>query len=97
MIAVPLDRNEKAGLIHRALCLMRATEKGKHYGVITGKAYDIFAALLMQFQNCGSSRYFPSYKAIAEAAGCEPKITRDVARSPLGPRRPAVWNRNAPA
>ena len=29
MIAVPVDRNEKANLLFRARCLMRATEKGQ--------------------------------------------------------------------
>jgi hypothetical protein len=68
MIAVPLDRNEKARLLHRARCLMRATEKGRHYGQVTAKAYAIFAALLMQFHNCRDGRCFPAYEAIAEAA-----------------------------
>jgi hypothetical protein len=70
MIAVPLDRNEKARLLHRARALMRATEKGKHYGVVTAKVYAVFAALLMQFHNCGNGRCFPSYERIEEAAGC---------------------------
>jgi hypothetical protein len=47
MICVPLDRNAKARLLHRARCLMRATEKGRHYRAVTAKAYAIFAALLM--------------------------------------------------
>ena len=70
MIAVPLDRNEKARLLHRARALMRATEKGKHWGSITAKTYAVFAALLMGFHNCRSGRAFPSYDAIQEAAGC---------------------------
>jgi hypothetical protein len=70
MIAVPLDRNEKARLLHRARALMRATEKGRHYGVVTAKAYAVFAAILMQFHNCKSGRAFPSYNRIQEAAGC---------------------------
>ena len=70
MIAVPLDRNEKARLLHRARALMRATEKGKQWGSITAKTYAVFAALLMGFHNCRSGRAFPSYDAIQEAAGC---------------------------
>jgi hypothetical protein len=70
MICVPLDRNAKARLLHRARCLMRATEKGRHYGPVTAKAYAVFAALLMRFHNGQSGRCFPSYDAISEAAGC---------------------------
>lgn len=70
MIAIPLDRNEKARLLHRARALMRATEKGRAYGAVSAKAYAIFAALLMGFHNSGTGRCFPSYEAIQEAAGC---------------------------
>ena len=70
MIAVPLDRNAKARLLHRARALMRATEQGRHYGAITAKCYAVYAALLMGFHNNDSGRCFPSYDAIAEAAGC---------------------------
>jgi hypothetical protein len=41
MIAVPLDRNTEARLLHRARCFMRATEKGRHYGPIRAKAYAV--------------------------------------------------------
>jgi hypothetical protein len=51
MLAVPLDRNAKARLLHRARALMRATEKGRAYGPVTAKAYAVFATLLMQFHN----------------------------------------------
>jgi hypothetical protein len=61
MICVSLDRNEKARLLHRARALMRATEKGRHYGVVTAKAY-------AGFHNAKSGRCFPSYDAIAEAS-----------------------------
>jgi hypothetical protein len=77
MICVPLDRNAKARLLHRARCLMRATEKGRHYGQVTAKAYAIFAALLMSFHNGQSGRCFPSYKRIAEAAGCCERTVAD--------------------
>jgi hypothetical protein len=70
MIAVPVDRNEKARLLHRARAFMRATEKGRAYGPITAKTYAVFAALLMGFHNCGSGRCFPSYDRISEAVGC---------------------------
>ena len=69
MIAVPLDRNEKARLLHRARAMMRATEKGKHYGAVSAKTYAVLCAILMQFHNCRSGRAFPSYDAIQEAAG----------------------------
>ena len=70
MIVVPLDRNEKARLLHRARAMMRATEKGRAYGQVTAKTYAVFCALLMGFHNCGSGRCFPSYDRLQEAAGC---------------------------
>jgi hypothetical protein len=70
MIAVPLDRNEKARQLHRARAMMRATEKGRAYGQVTAKTYAVFCALLMGFHNCGTGRCFPSYDRICEAAGC---------------------------
>jgi hypothetical protein len=68
--SVPLDRNVKARLLHRARAMMRPVEKGAHYGQVSAKAYAVFCALLLQFHNCGSGRCFPSYKAISNAAGC---------------------------
>ena len=70
MIARPMDRNAKARLLHRARALMRPTEKGRHYGQITAKAYAVFCALLMHFHNADSGRCFPSYERIQEAVGC---------------------------
>jgi hypothetical protein len=70
MVAVPLDRNAKARLLHQARAMMRPVEKGAHYGAVSAKAYAVLCALLMQFHNCGSGRCFPSYKAISNAAGC---------------------------
>jgi hypothetical protein len=70
MAVTPLDRNAKARLLHRARALMRPTEKGKHYGQITAKAYAVLGALIMGFHNCGSGRCFPSYQRLEEAADC---------------------------
>jgi hypothetical protein len=70
MICVPLDRNQKARLLHRAQALTRATAPGRHYGALTAKGYAVLRALLMQFHNAGSGRCFPSYKRIQEAVGC---------------------------
>jgi hypothetical protein len=70
MIARPMDRNAKARLLHRARALMRPTEKGKHYGAVTGKAYAVLCALVTIFHNCESGRCFPSYDRIQEAVGC---------------------------
>ncbi len=49
---------------------MRKTEPGKHYGVITGKAFAVLQALLFAFHNARSGVCFPSYERIAEVAGC---------------------------
>lgn len=69
-IAVPLDRNAKARIMVKARALSRRTEKGRAYGVLTAKAVAVLQALLWQFHNAGTGRCFPSYEAIAEAAGC---------------------------
>ena len=66
----PLDRNAKVRIQHLARALMRRTEKGKHYGAITAKAYEVLLALLWKFHNAKSGLCFPSYEKIAEAAGC---------------------------
>jgi hypothetical protein len=70
MVGVPLDRNDKARLLHRARAMMRAEEPGRAYGLITAKTYAVLAALLLGFHNAGSGRCFPSYDRIQEAAGC---------------------------
>ena len=54
----------------KARALSRRTEKGRAYGVLTAKAVAVLQALLWQFHNAGTGRCFPSYEAIAEAAGC---------------------------
>ena len=65
-----LDRNARVRIMHRARQLARPTEKGRHYGAITGKDLDVLAALLWTFHNAQDGRTFPTYDAIAEAAAC---------------------------
>jgi hypothetical protein len=67
---LPLDGNGKARVMARARGLMRRTEKGKHYGLVTAKALAVLEALLWGFHNARSGLCFPSYEAIAEKAGC---------------------------
>jgi Helix-turn-helix domain len=67
---LPMDRNAKARLKILLHALKRPTEKGKHFGALTGKAVDVALALLFMFHNERSGLCFPSYEAIAEAAGC---------------------------
>ena len=67
---LPLDRNAKARIMVYARTLMRRTETGKHYGVITAKFVAVLEALLWGFHNAGTGRCFPSYERIAERAGC---------------------------
>jgi DNA-binding MarR family transcriptional regulator len=69
---VPHDRNAKARIMMLVRGFMRRTEPGKAYGKITAKYLAVLQALLWRFHNCHSGRCFPSYKAIAEAAGCAP-------------------------
>jgi DNA-binding MarR family transcriptional regulator len=56
--------------MHLARCLMRPTEKGKHYGEVTAKAFAVLEALLWGFHNAKSGLCYPGYERIAEAAGC---------------------------
>lgn len=65
-----LDRNAKIRIMTRAKALTRRTEKGKHYGIITAKAYAVLEALLWGFHNARSGLCFPAYETIAERAGC---------------------------
>jgi hypothetical protein len=66
---LPLDRNAKTRIMVRARALMRPTEKGKHWGAITAKAFEVLKALLWCFHNVVTGKCFPSYERIAEAAG----------------------------
>jgi Helix-turn-helix domain len=67
---VPLDRNAKVRVMMLARALSRRQEKGKAYGEITAKALAVLQALLWRFHNAATGKCFPSYEAIAEAAGC---------------------------
>ena len=67
---LPLDRNAKARIMVYARTLMRRTETGKHYGVITAKFVAVLEALLWGFHNAATGRCFPSYERIAERAHC---------------------------
>lgn len=61
--AVPLCREAKSQLMHRARSLVRSRR-------ITAKAYLVFEALLWGFHNTKDGRCFPSYERIAELTGC---------------------------
>jgi hypothetical protein len=45
-------------------------EKGNAHGKISAKALAVLAALLWRFHNAATGKCFPSYEAIADAAGC---------------------------
>jgi Helix-turn-helix domain len=68
--AVPLDRNAKARIMVLARALMHPTEKGKHWGPVTAKFFEVLKALLWAFHNAKSGRCFPSYETIARKADC---------------------------
>jgi Helix-turn-helix domain len=76
-----LDRNAKVRIMHWARCLSRRTEKGRAYGVITAKALAVLEALLWAFHNAQSGLCFPSYEAIAEAAGCARSTVAEAIRA----------------
>jgi Helix-turn-helix domain len=65
----PMSRHQKVNLMREARRLRheRSTEPGKH---ITRADVDVFSALLWGFHNAKSGLCFPSYEAIAKAAGC---------------------------
>ncbi|WP_288037413.1 helix-turn-helix domain-containing protein [Acidiphilium sp.] len=67
---VPLDREAKVRIMTRARALLRATEAGKHYGLLTAKTLAVLEALLWGFHNSKSGQCMPSYDTIAERAGC---------------------------
>ena len=67
----PLDRNAKVRVMTLARALMRRTEEGKHYGVLTAKFVAVLEALLWGFHNGVTGRCFPSYERIAERADCD--------------------------
>ena len=67
---MPLDRNAKARIMTLARALMRRTDKGKHYGIVSAKFLAVLNALLWGFHNAASGRCFPSYERIAERADC---------------------------
>jgi hypothetical protein len=60
--------------MHCARALMRRTEKGKHYGVITANALAVLELLLWSFHNAATGRCFPSHESIAERAACSRTI-----------------------
>jgi AraC-like DNA-binding protein len=65
----PLSRHEKVNLMREARRKRheRSTELGEH---ITRADVDVFYALLWDFHNAVTGLCFPSYEAIAKAAGC---------------------------
>ena len=67
----PLDRNAKARIKVYARALMKRTEPGKHYGILTAKMVAVLEALLWHFHNARSGLCFPSYETIAEKADCD--------------------------
>src|SRR4051794_36177137 len=66
-----LDRNLVAKILFLAEALDRRTRaKGQHGGILKAKGLDVLRVLLRRFYSYASGTCFPSYDAIAEAAGC---------------------------
>lgn len=66
-----LDRNVVARILYLAEALDRRTRgKGQHGGLLKAKGLDVLRALLRRFYGYRDGTCFPSYEAIAEAAGC---------------------------
>jgi hypothetical protein len=66
----PQDREAKCRIMVHARALMRRTEPGKAYGLVTAKTYAVLEALLWGFHNAANGLCFPSYEKIAERAAC---------------------------
>jgi AraC-like DNA-binding protein len=66
----PLDREAKVRIMHRARALKYRTEKGKHYGLLTGKFVDVLQALVWLIHDSRSGQCNPSYETIASKAHC---------------------------
>ena len=64
---IPLDRNAKTRIKVFARALMHRTEKGKHWGITTGKFLAVLDALLWGFHNCATSQCFHPMKALRNA------------------------------
>jgi hypothetical protein len=67
---VPLDREAKVRITRLAEALSRRTEKGKHYGVLTGKFVRVLRAMLWLIHDGRSGQCNPAYETIADKAGC---------------------------
>lgn len=67
---VALDREAKVRIMHFARCLKHKTEKGKHYGVLTGKFVDVLHAMLWLIHDGKSGQCNPALDTIAEKARC---------------------------
>jgi hypothetical protein len=67
---VPLDREAKVRLMHLARALKHRTEKGKHYGRLTGKFCDVLHALVWLIHDGKTGQCNPSYETIAAKAEC---------------------------
>jgi hypothetical protein len=66
-----LDRNLVAKILFLAEALDRRTRaKGQHGGLLKPKGLDVLRALLRRFYSHRDGTCFPSYDAIAQAAGC---------------------------
>ena len=66
-----LDRNLIARLLFAAEALDRRTRgKRQHGGLLKAKGLDVLRALLRRFYSHRDGTCYPSYDAIAEAAGC---------------------------
>lgn len=67
---VALDREAKVRIMHLARALKHKTEKGKHYGVVTGKFVDVLHAMLWLIHDGKSGQCNPALATIADKAGC---------------------------
>jgi hypothetical protein len=67
---IPLEREAKVRIMHLARALKHKTERGKHYGVLTGNFVDVLHAMLWLIHDGRSGQCNPSYETIAGKAGC---------------------------
>jgi helix-turn-helix protein len=67
---VPLDREAKVRITRLAEALSKRTERGRHYGLLTGKFVRVLRALLWLIHDGRSGQCNPAYETIAAKADC---------------------------
>lgn len=79
-ISTPLDRNQRAKLLHQAEMIERRSKgKGQRSGLLGLTGLEVLRKLVLHFANRQSGLCMPSYDALQEATGfCRQTIARAI-------------------